>query len=93
MLWNSLVDYVLYAAMLKATRLIDFLQQNLCNCSKKLKELSYKQFVLPVLEYASCHSSGPIYHLCNISIILNRYSTELLTLYLVAPGEGILEIV
>ena len=34
-------------------KLIGFLNHNLHTCSKALKELSYKQFVLPVLDYAS----------------------------------------
>ena len=34
-------------------KLIGFLNRNLHTCSKELKELSYKQFVLPVLDYAS----------------------------------------
>ena len=34
-------------------RLIRFLNRNLHACSKESKELSYKQFVLPVLDYAS----------------------------------------
>ena len=34
-------------------KLIGFLNYNLHTCSKELKELSYKQFVLPVLDYAS----------------------------------------
>jgi len=34
----------------KATR---FLQRNLQNCSQALKELSFKQFILPVLQYAA----------------------------------------
>ena len=34
-------------------KLIGFLNCNLHTCSKELKELSYKQFVLPVLDYAS----------------------------------------
>ena len=33
-------------------KLIGFLNCNLLTCSKGLKELSYKQFVLPVLDYA-----------------------------------------
>ena len=37
----------------KATKLIGFLNRNLHTGSKALKELSYKQFVIPVLEYAS----------------------------------------
>ena len=37
----------------KAMKLIGFLNRNLRTCSKELKELSYKQFVLPVLDYAS----------------------------------------
>ena len=80
--WNSQVDYVCS----KATRLIGFLQRKLHNCSKELKELSYKQFVLLVLEQAS--TVWDPYHLCNI----NKTETEWLALYLVAPGEEILEI-
>ena len=34
-------------------KLIGFLNHNLRTCSKALKELSYKQFALPVLDYAS----------------------------------------
>ena len=34
-------------------KLIGFLNHNLHTCLKELKELSYKQFVLPVLDYAS----------------------------------------
>jgi len=37
----------------KAMKQIGFLSRNLHDCSKTLKELSYKQFVLPILEYAS----------------------------------------
>ena len=45
--WNSQVDYVAICSI--ATRLIGFLQCNLCDyCSKELEELSYKQFVQPV---------------------------------------------
>ena len=47
--WNPHIDYVRG----KATKLIGFLNRNLRTCSKELKELSYKQFVLPVLDYAS----------------------------------------
>ena len=61
--WNSQVDYVCSKAM----RLIGFLQRNLRNCSKELKELSYKQFVLPILEYAS--TVWDPYHLCNVNKI------------------------
>jgi len=32
---------------------IGFLNRNLHACSKTLKKLSYKQFVLPILDYAS----------------------------------------
>ena len=48
-------------------RLIGFLQHNLRNCSKELKELSYKQFILLILEYAS--TLWDPYHLCNINKI------------------------
>jgi len=47
--WQPHVDYVCGKAM----KLIGFLNRNLRTCSKELKELSYKQFVLPVLDYAS----------------------------------------
>ena len=43
--WGPQVNHVCN----KATRLIGFLQRNLRNCSRALKELSYKQFILPVL--------------------------------------------
>ena len=61
--WNSQVDYVCSKAM----RLIAFLQCNLRNCSKELKELSYKQFELLILEYAA--TVWDIYHLCNVNKI------------------------
>ena len=76
--WNSQVDYVCSKAM----RLIGFLQRNLRNCSEELKELSYKQFVLPIIEYA-CTVWDP-YHICNVKKL--KSSTEQLALYLVAPG-------
>ena len=47
--WKPHVEYVCGKAM----KLIGFLNRNLHTCSKELKELSYKQFVLPVLDYAS----------------------------------------
>ena len=50
--WNPQVDYVCS----KATILIGFLQRNLHNCPKELKELSYKQFVLPVLDNDGTHT-------------------------------------
>ena len=37
----------------KAIRLVGFLQHNLWNSPRTLRELSYKQFILPVLECAS----------------------------------------
>jgi len=51
----------------KATR---FLQHNLRNCSRALKELSYKQFILPVLEYAA--AIWDPYHLTDINMIQHR---------------------
>jgi len=51
----------------KATRLIGYLQRNLRNCSLTLKELSYKQFILPVLEYAI--TIWDPYHLTDINKI------------------------
>ena len=47
--WRPQINYVCS----KATRTLNFLRRNLRNCPKNLKELSYKQFVLPVLEYAA----------------------------------------
>jgi len=61
LLWKLHVDYVHGKAM----KQIDFLNQNLCACSKPLKELSYKQFVLPILDYAS--SVWDPYHQGNIN--------------------------
>ena len=61
--WNSHVDYVCS----KVTRLIGFLQHDLRNHSKELKELSYKQFVLLILDYAS--TVWDPYHLHNINKI------------------------
>ena len=58
--WNLQVDYVCSKAM----RLIGFMQRYLRNCFKELKELSYKQFVIPVLEYAV--TVWDPYHLHNI---------------------------
>ena len=51
----------------KAARLLGFLQRNLRNCPRTLKELSYKQFVLPVLDYAA--SIWDPYHHKNINKI------------------------
>ena len=47
--WKPHTEYVCGKAM----KLIGFLNRNLRTCSNALKELSYKQFVLPVLDYAS----------------------------------------
>ena len=47
--WRPQINYVCS----KATRTLNFLHRNLRNCPKNLKELRYKQFVLPVLEYAA----------------------------------------
>ena len=80
--WNSQVHYVCSKAM----RLTGFLQHNLRNCSKELKELSYKQFVLLILEYAATVRDP--YHLCNVNkieMIQHRAARFVL-------GEEILEI-
>ena len=37
----------------KANQLLGFLQRNLRGCSRTLKEHSYKQLVLPTIEYCS----------------------------------------
>ena len=46
--WKPHIKYVCGKAM----NLIGFLNRNLNTCSKELKELSYKQFMLPILDYA-----------------------------------------
>ena len=61
--WGPQVNHVCN----KATRLIGFLQRNLRNCSSALKELSYKQSILPVLEYAA--AIWEPYHLKDINEI------------------------
>ena len=61
--WGPQVNHVCN----KATRLIGFLQRNLRSCSRALKELSYKQFILPVLEYAA--AIWDPYHLKDINKI------------------------
>ena len=57
----------MYVCSCKVTRLISFLQRNLSNCSKELKELIYKQLVLPVLEYTA--TVWDPYHRRNINKI------------------------
>jgi len=54
--WEPHVYYVCGKVM----KLIGFLNRNLHNCPKTLKELSYKQFVLPVLDYASSYHQNQI---------------------------------
>ena len=44
---------IMYVCSCKVTRLINFLQRNLTNCFKELKEIIYKQLVLPVFEYTA----------------------------------------
>ena len=54
---------------------IKFLRRNLRNCPKNLKELGYKQFVLPVLEYAATICDP--YHQNDINKIeMIQYNTE-----------------
>jgi len=59
--WKPHVDYVRGKAM----KQIGFLNRNLRACSKPLKELNYKQFVLRILDYAS--SVWDPYHQGNIN--------------------------
>ena len=47
--WKPYINYVCDKAM----KLIGFLNRNLHTCSRELKELSFKLFVSPVLDYAS----------------------------------------
>ena len=60
---SFLVNYVCG----KATRLLGFLKRNLRNCPRALKELSYKHFILPTLDYAV--SIWDPYHCNNINKI------------------------
>ena len=61
--WKPHVDYACGKAMKQIG--FFFLNRNLRACSKPLKELSYKQFVLPILDYAS--SVWDPYHQGNIN--------------------------
>ena len=36
-----------------ATRMLNFIRRNLCNCSKEIKSRAYLTLVCPILEYAS----------------------------------------
>ena len=47
--WSPQVQYVYN----KAKKILGFLQRNLRHCSRSLQELSYKQFVLPILDYCA----------------------------------------
>ena len=47
--WKPHIDYICS----KANKTIGFLKRNLHHCPKHLRELAYKQFVIPVLEYCS----------------------------------------
>ena len=47
--WEPHIDHICS----KANRTLGFLQRNLQHCPTHLRELAYKQFVLPVLEYCS----------------------------------------
>ena len=47
--WKPHIDYICS----KANKTIGFLKRNLHHCPKYLRELAYKQFVIPVLEYCS----------------------------------------
>jgi len=83
--WQPHVDYVCGKTM----KLIGFLNCNLHTCSKALKELSYKQYVLPTLDYAS--SIWDPYHQNQINklemiqhrFVLNQLGGEMLGIVLV----------
>ena len=45
----------------KVTRLLGFLKHNLQNCSQALKELNYKQFIFPEIQYTV--AVWDLYHL------------------------------
>ena len=45
--WKPHIDYIRN----KANRVVGFLLRNLQHCPSHLRELAYKQFVLPILEY------------------------------------------
>jgi len=81
--WHPHIDYVCN----KANKLWRFLKRNLQRCPKYFRELSYKQFIIPVLECC-----GPIwdpYHQSDIK----WFSTELLVLFLRNPGGETIGIV
>jgi len=47
--WRPHIDQLCH----KANQLLGFLQRNLRGCSRSLKEHSYKQMILPIIEYCS----------------------------------------
>jgi len=51
----------------KANKLLGFLKRNLQSCPKYFRELSYKQFIIPVLEY--CALIWDPYHQSDINKI------------------------
>ena len=61
--WRPHIDYVCN----KANKLLGFLKRNLQSCTKYFRELSYKQFIIPVLEY--CAPIWDPYHQSDISKI------------------------
>ena len=60
MSWHPHVNYICS----KTNRLLGFLQRNLQSCPKYLREKSYKQFILPILEY--CSTIWDPHHQCSI---------------------------
>ena len=59
--WKPHIDYICN----KANRAVGFLRRNLQHCPSHLRELAYKQFVLPILEY--CSPIWDPYHQTNIN--------------------------
>ena len=61
----------------KANQLLGFLQRNLQGCSRTLKEHSYKQLILPTIEYCSAiwdpHHQNAIHPLEMIQHIAARF--------------------
>ena len=64
--WKPHIDYICN----RANRAVGFLRRNLQHCPSHLRELAYKQFVLPILEYCS-PIWGP-YHQTNINQFASR---------------------
>ena len=61
--WKPHVNYI---ASYEAKQWNNWINRNLRTCSKPLKELNYKQFVLPVLDYSYFIYLGSLYRLSGL---------------------------